>query len=105
MGGLKQSSPIEPGHSVAYRVHAMHHKALGFGIYCVIHSEKQWPLAAAGGFTAIAVKGEETYQRGFKDIRTMNWHDEWPVNSKIVCKAYADARGSCIDDGVHRGFR
>ncbi|CAK9096553.1 unnamed protein product [Durusdinium trenchii] len=53
-----------------------------------------------GGLRAISVKHSDTYIWGFKDISTLNWNMNWPVNSKLTCKAWSAETNSCLDDRV-----
>lgn len=94
-------------HAVSYRVNAVDHEAVAFGIYAVVLAEwaddGKTPMANVwmqGGFSAIAVKDTSTYRYGFKDISTLNWNGAWPVESRINCKAWAGSTGSCLDSGV-----
>ncbi|CAE7221307.1 unnamed protein product [Symbiodinium sp. CCMP2456] len=94
-------------HAVSYRVNAVDHEAVAFGIYAVVLAEwaddDKTPMANVwmqGGFSAIAVKDTSTYRYGFKDISTLNWNGAWPVESRINCKAWAGSTGSCLDSGV-----
>ncbi|CAJ1441080.1 unnamed protein product [Effrenium voratum] len=94
-------------HAVSYRVNAVNHIAVGVGIYCVVLAEDvdddTMPMANVaepGGMSAIAVRNADAYLWGFKDVAALNWNMQWPLESRLTCKAWCDATSQCLDTGV-----
>merc|ERR1712157_237093 len=99
--GLKSGPPVGPAPSVAYRVNAQNHIAIGFGIYCVILAGgKMRPLEMFGGLNAIIVADWSTWVYGFKDINAKNWDGAWPAVSRITCIAFDTTQNRCLDGNV-----
>lgn len=96
------------GHSCSYRVNAVNHTAIGFGIYTVVYAPDSdndavaamAPVVQQGGMSGIAVKSKSTYIWGFKDISAAVWNGKWPYDSKQTCKAWGDADRKCLDRDV-----
>jgi len=102
--GLKSKPDTwDVGRYVSYRVNAVSHKAVGFGIYAVVYpgddKPLMQPLQMQGGFSAIAVLHADTYRYGFQDINAMNWN-RFPRDSRITCKTWDAQSSSCIDYDV-----